>query len=94
MKNLMTSHVLLPEFGIFGEKLFMTGYRPFDPFPVEVDVDEMRWVIKEPEFCGDHHMLCGWVSYVNRSGKGRKTRVIDMPYFPHECCWDANILHE
>ncbi|KAJ0682481.1 hypothetical protein HanPI659440_Chr16g0647821 [Helianthus annuus] len=38
-------------------------------------------------------MLCGWVSYVNRSGKGRKTRVIDMPYFPHEC-WDANILHE
>ncbi|KAJ0461321.1 hypothetical protein HanOQP8_Chr16g0626001 [Helianthus annuus] len=35
-----------PEFGIFGEKLFITGYRPFDPFPVEVDVDEMRWVIK------------------------------------------------
>ncbi|MFS7899505.1 hypothetical protein Hanom_Chr16g01491681 [Helianthus anomalus] len=93
MKNLLTSHVLLPEFGILGEKLFMTGYRPFHPFPVEVDVDEMRWVIKEPELCGDHHMLCGWVSYLNRSGKGRKMRVIDMPYFPHEC-WDANILHE
>ncbi|KAJ0438973.1 putative F-box protein [Helianthus annuus] len=93
MKNSLTSHVLLPEFGIFGEKLFVTGYRPYDPFPVEVDVDEVRWVIKKPEFCEDPDMLYRWVSYINRSGEGRKTRVINMPYFPHEC-WDANILHE
>ncbi|KAJ0682487.1 hypothetical protein HanPI659440_Chr16g0647891 [Helianthus annuus] len=92
MKNSLTSHVLLLEFGIFGEKLSVTGYWPYDPFPVEVDFDEMRWVIKKPEFCEDPDMLYRWVSYVNRNGEGRKTRVINMPYFPHEC-WDANILH-
>ncbi|MFS8026877.1 hypothetical protein Hanom_Chr16g01491831 [Helianthus anomalus] len=37
--------------------VFVTGYRPYDPFPVEVDFDEMRWVIKKLEFCEDPDML-------------------------------------
>ncbi|KAJ0836914.1 hypothetical protein HanRHA438_Chr16g0772311 [Helianthus annuus] len=93
MKNSLRSRVFLPEFVILGEKLFVTGYQPYNPFPVEVDVDKVRWVIKKPEFWEDPDMLYRWFSYVNHSGEGRKTRVINMPYFPHEC-WDANILHE